>query len=66
MQNVVNTQIANIAAMQQPTAMFAKWIDQGMQMLRKEVLQSFALSPKAEMIVNGISERKGKKVQRVI
>jgi hypothetical protein len=37
-----------------------------MQMLCKEVLQAFALSAKAEMIVNGISERKGKKVQRVI
>jgi hypothetical protein len=46
--------------------MFAKQIDQEMEMLRKEVLQSFALSAKAEKTAKGISERKGKEVQRAI
>jgi hypothetical protein len=39
-------------------------IDQEMEMLRQEVLQSIALSTRAETIVKGISKRKGKEVQR--
>jgi hypothetical protein len=46
--------------------MFAKRIDQEMEMLCKEVLQSFALSAKAEKTAKGVSERKGKEVQRAI
>jgi hypothetical protein len=53
----VNTHIANIAAMQQQTEMFAKRIDQEMEMLGKEVLQSIALSAKAEKTAKGVSER---------
>jgi hypothetical protein len=37
-----------------------------MEMLRKEVLQSIALTTKAEKTAKGISKRKGKKVQRAI
>jgi hypothetical protein len=37
-----------------------------MEMLRKEVLQSFALSVKAETIVMCVSERKSKEVQKAI
>jgi hypothetical protein len=37
-----------------------------MEMLHKEVLQSFALSTKAEEIALGVSERKDKEVQRAI
>jgi hypothetical protein len=37
MQNLVNTQIVNVAPMQQQTEVFAKPIDQEMEMLRKEV-----------------------------
>jgi hypothetical protein len=47
-QNMVNTPIINIAVMQLPTEMFAKQIDQETEMHRKEVLQTFPLSPKAE------------------
>jgi hypothetical protein len=46
--------------------MFARCIDQEMEMLRKEVLQSFALSAKAEKTAKGVSERKSKEVQRAI
>jgi hypothetical protein len=63
---VVNTQITNVAAMQPQTEMFARCIDQEIEMLRKEVLQSFALSAKAEKIAKSISKRKGKEVQRAI
>jgi hypothetical protein len=66
MQNVVNTQITNLAAMQYQTEMFAKQIDQEMEMLCKKVLQSFALSTKAEKTAQGVPERNGKEVQRVI
>jgi hypothetical protein len=38
MQNVMNTQITNVAAMQEQTEMFAKQIDQEMEMLHKEVI----------------------------
>jgi hypothetical protein len=37
-----------------------------MEMLRKEVLQSFALSAKADKTAKSVSERKGKEVQRDI
>jgi hypothetical protein len=43
--------------------MFARRIDQEMKMLHKEVLQSFALSAKAEKTAKGISESKSKEVQ---
>jgi hypothetical protein len=33
-----------------------------MEILRKEVLQSFALSAKAEKTAKGVSKRKGKEV----
>jgi hypothetical protein len=46
--------------------MFTRCIDQKMEMLHKEGLQSFALSAKAEKTGKGISERKGKEVQRAI
>jgi hypothetical protein len=46
--------------------MFAKQIDQEIEMLRKEVFQSFALSAKAEKTAKGSSERKGKEIQRAI
>jgi hypothetical protein len=46
--------------------MFAKHIDQEMEMLHKEVLQSFALSTKAEKTAKGISKKKGKEIQRPI
>jgi hypothetical protein len=62
-QNLVNTLIANVAAMQQQTEIFARCIDQDMETLRKEVPQSFALSTNAEKTAKGISERKGKEVQ---
>jgi hypothetical protein len=65
-QNVANTQIANVSAMQQQTKMFARRIDQAMKMLSKEVQQSFALSPKAEKKVKVISKKKGKVVHRAI
>jgi hypothetical protein len=37
-----------------------------MEMLRKEVLQSFALSTKAEKTAKGVSEKKSKEVQSTI
>jgi hypothetical protein len=37
-----------------------------MEMLCKEVLQSFGLSIKADKTSKGISERKGKEVRRAI
>jgi hypothetical protein len=43
--------------------MFARRIDQEMEMLHKEVLQSFPLSTKAEKTAKGISERKSKEIQ---
>jgi hypothetical protein len=43
-QNVLNTQIMNVAAMHQQTKRFAKQFDQEMVMLRNEVLLAFALS----------------------
>jgi hypothetical protein len=46
--------------------MFARYIDQEMEMLRKEVLQSFALSAKAEKIAKGVSKRMNKEVQSAI
>jgi hypothetical protein len=42
--------------------MFARRIDLEMEMHCKEILQSFALSAKAEKVAKGISERKGKVV----
>jgi hypothetical protein len=42
--------------------MTAKCIDQEMEMLCKEVFQSFALSTKAEKTAKGISKRKGKEI----
>jgi hypothetical protein len=59
MQYIVNTQIANIAAMQQPTAMFTRCIDKEMKMPSTEVIQSFAFSAKGEKTAKGISEKKG-------
>jgi hypothetical protein len=41
MQNVVNTPIANLAAMQQQPEMVARHIDQEMEMLFNEVPQCF-------------------------
>jgi hypothetical protein len=35
-----------------------------MEMLHKEILQSFALSAKVKKTAKGVSERKGKEVQR--
>jgi hypothetical protein len=49
-------------ARQKQTEMFVRCIDQEMAMLCKEVLQSFALSAKADKTVKGISEMKGKEV----
>jgi hypothetical protein len=46
--------------------MVAKQIDQEMEMLCKEVVQSFVLSAKAKKIAKGVSERKSKEVQRAI
>jgi hypothetical protein len=46
--------------------MIARHIDQEMEMLRKEVLQSLALSAKAEKTAKSVSKRKGKEVQRTI
>jgi hypothetical protein len=63
---VLNTQIANVAAIQQQTEMFARYINQEMEMLRKEILQSCALITKAEKIAKEVSEWKGKEVQRAI
>jgi hypothetical protein len=37
-----------------------------MEMLYKEVLQSFVLSTKAEKTAKGVSEKKGKEIQRAI
>jgi hypothetical protein len=37
-----------------------------MKILRKEILQFFALSTQSEMIAKDILERKGKKVQKGI
>jgi polyhydroxyalkanoate synthesis regulator protein len=62
----VNTQITNIAAMQLQIEMFAKQIKQEMEMLQKEVLQSFTTSAKAEKIAKGILEKKNKEVQKAI
>jgi hypothetical protein len=66
MQNVMNTQITNVAAMQEQTEMFAKQIDQEMEMLHKEVIQSFALSAKAEKTAKNIPNRQGKEVPMAI
>jgi hypothetical protein len=46
--------------------MFARCIEQEIEMLHKEVLQSFTLNSKAEKTAKGISKKKGKEVQRVI
>jgi hypothetical protein len=46
--------------------MYTKQIDLEMEMLRKEILQSFALSAKPEKTAKDISERKGKEVQMSI
>jgi prefoldin subunit 5 len=46
--------------------MFVKQIDQELEMLYKEVLQSFALCAKAKKTVRDVSEKKGKEVQRPI
>jgi hypothetical protein len=46
--------------------MFTRCIDQEMEMLHKEVLQSFVLSAKAEKTAKGVSKRQGKKVLRTI
>jgi hypothetical protein len=62
MQNVVNMQIANIAAMQQQSDIVSRRIDQDIEMLHKEVLQSFASSAKAGKTPKDVSERKGKEV----
>jgi hypothetical protein len=43
--------------------MFARRIDQKMEMLCKEVLQFLTLHAKAEKTGTNISERKGKEVQ---
>jgi hypothetical protein len=42
--------------------MFASLIDQEIEMLHKEVLQSFALSAKAEKTAKCVSERKVKEI----
>jgi hypothetical protein len=44
--------------------MFARHINQEMEMLTKEVLQSFVLSAKAEKTAKGICKRKCRKVQK--
>jgi hypothetical protein len=49
-------------AMQQQIEMFAKQIDQEIEVLLKEGLQCFARSTKPEMTVKGVSKRKGKEV----
>jgi hypothetical protein len=46
--------------------LFARRIDQEMEMLHKEVIQSFALSAKAEETAKGIIKTKGMEVQRAI
>jgi hypothetical protein len=46
--------------------MVARCIDQEMEMLHKEILQSFALSAKAEKAGKGVSKRNGKEAQRAI
>jgi hypothetical protein len=46
--------------------MFARCINQEMEMLCMDVLQFFALSTKPEKPVKGTSKRKGKEVQRAI
>jgi hypothetical protein len=46
--------------------MFARHIDHKIEMLHKEVIQSFALSTKAEKTAKSVSERKSKAVQRAI
>jgi hypothetical protein len=46
--------------------MFVWHIDQEIEILRMEVVQFFALSAKAEKTAKGVSERKGKEVQRAI
>jgi hypothetical protein len=66
MQNVVNTQITNVVPGNSRLRCLQWRIDWEMEMLPKEVLQSFALSAKAEKTAKGISERKGKEVQRAI
>jgi hypothetical protein len=48
--------------MQQQTEIFAKQIDHEMEMLYREVFQSFAQSSKAEKTARGVSEWKGKEV----
>jgi hypothetical protein len=58
MQNMVNTQIADVAAMQWQTEIFVNQIDQEMDVLHKKLLQSFALSSKAEKTTKSISKRK--------
>jgi hypothetical protein len=62
----MNTQIANVAAIQVQTKMITRLIDQEIEILGKEVLQSFILSTKAEMIAKAVSERKGNEAQRAI
>jgi hypothetical protein len=66
MQNVMNTQITNVVAMQPQTDMFTMGIDQEIDMLHKEVPQSFALRAKAEKTDKGLSPRQGKEVPRAI
>jgi hypothetical protein len=46
----------NIGAMQLQIEMFAKSIDQEIEMLRKEVFQLFVLSTKAEKTAKGSSK----------
>jgi hypothetical protein len=66
MQNLVNTQIMNVIPIQLQIQMFTNWIDQKIGIVHKEVLQTFALSAKAEKMAKGVSERKGKEVQKAI
>jgi hypothetical protein len=53
-------------AMQQQTEIFARCINQEMEMLCKEVLQLFALNTNAEKTTKNVFKRKGKEVQRAI
>jgi hypothetical protein len=62
----MNTQTANVATMQQQTEMFARRINQEMEMLCKEGIPSFALSAKVKKRGTGNSKKKGKEAQRAI
>jgi hypothetical protein len=61
-QNVVTTQITNVAPIEQQTKIVATCIKQEMKMLHTEVLQSIASSSKAEKPAKSLSERIGKDV----